>query len=105
MKTILHWSLWVLIAAALVGTLRAGKVFADPFISAEAGGVRITVYSEDCQIKEVANLQKRAVWTENGKTVEGCAGFFPELQMVFFYWADKTVVGVPASYFQRVTGA
>ena len=104
MKTILHWSLWVLVGIVLFAVL-SRQAKADPFITAEAGGVRITVYSEPCQIKEVANLDRRAVWTENGKTVEGCAGFFPELQMVFFYWADKTVVGVPASYFQRVTGA
>jgi hypothetical protein len=105
MKTILPWVFWFLVGAAVFAMFRSGKVFAEPFIAAEQNGVRIAVYTEPCVLKEVTNLQRRATWTENGKVIEGCAGYFPQIELVLFYFADKTVVPVPSSFFQKVSGA
>lgn len=100
MKTIMGWSFWVLVVLAVFGVLRQAK--AEPVVSAEGGGIRVTVYTEDCAFTGVvANLPKRATWTENGKTVEGCAGAFPG-GVVLLYFSDKTVVAIPAAMFQRV---
>lgn len=87
----------------LVGFFSLAK--ADPIAAAEQGGVRITVYTEKCELKEVANLSNRATWTENGKTIEGCAGVFPQAGLVMFYFADRTVVPAPMHIFEKVIGA
>lgn len=106
MKTILHWSFWLLAILALGLALKSGKVYAGPFLSMESGGIRIVIYSELCNMKGVIkNLANRATWTENGKTIEGCAGPFQEFQIVMFYFADQTVFPVPFQYFQRISGA
>jgi hypothetical protein len=102
-KTILHWALWLLIVSAVIGIVR--KAYADPFISAEQDGVRIVVYTEPCTLNEVKNLPQRATWTQDGKTIEGCAGYLKELEMVTFYFADRTVFPVPAALFQKVFGS
>lgn len=102
-KTLFPLFFWFLIALATFGVLR--KAAADPFIAAENGGVRIVVHSEKCQLKTVENLPKRATWTEKGKTTEGCAGYVQEMEVVLFYWADRTVSVLPAPVFTKVVGA
>jgi hypothetical protein len=61
------------------------------------------VYTEDCAVKEVANLPKRATWTEKGKTYEGCAGMSPLGLVMFYFREDRSVAVVPASQFVKVT--
>lgn len=78
--------------------------YAEPVYEAKGDGVRVVVYTEDCALKEVSNLPRRATWTENGKTHEGCAGLHP-MGLAMFYFADKTVVAIPMSQFARITGA
>ena len=68
---------------------------ADPVATASADGVLITFYSDKCALKEVVNLPYRAVWTEGGKSVEGCYTARPEAGVVVCYFADKTVGLVP----------
>lgn len=106
--TILPWFLWALILFAVIGALYAGKVYAEPLAIANVnnGQVVITVYTEDCQLKDVvSNLPKRATWTEGGKTYEGCVGVYPSFGVAGFYFNDKTVAVVPLQAFARVAGA
>jgi hypothetical protein len=80
-------------------------VHAEPMAAAEAGGVRLVIHTEDCKLKEITNLAKRATWTQDGKTQEGCAGLFQEVGMVIFYFTDKTAFPVPVQMFTRVTNS
>lgn len=99
-------SLILALFALALALLLSRPVKAEPMASAEAGGIRITVYTEDCAMKEtVQNLIKRATWTENGKTIEGCGGVFPQIGIAVFYFADKTVVPVPLQMFERVSNS
>ncbi len=103
--TILPWLIWALaIGLAIGGVLYAAKVQAVPLYFAEAEGVRIILTDEDCKLPSISNLKKRATWTENGKTVEGCFGGHPQYPLVLFYFADKTIVVLPVEAFQRVNG-
>lgn len=103
--TVIPLPYW-LIAAAIMWALSPILAKAEPVAAADAGGVRIVVYTEDCTFTgTVTNLPKRATWTENGKTLEGCVGAFPEIGIALFYFSDKTVVPVPMQMFQRVIGS
>lgn len=104
-KLILSPLFWILVIVALGMALTSGKVFGEPFISAEMAGVRLVVHTEECAVKEIKNLPRRATWTEKGKTTEGCAGLSQEIEMIVFYWADGTVTVIPSPYFQRVHGS
>ena len=104
MKTILPWFFWILVIGATVGIVR--KAYADPVAAFEQEGVRIVVYSESCALTEtVTNLPNRATWTENGKTIEGCAQAFPQSGIAAFYFTDKSIAIVPLQMFQRVLGS
>lgn len=89
-----------LLAALLLVTVDA---VSEPTHKASGGGIEVVIYSEGCTLKEVTNLPKRATWTENGKTVEGCGGVVGGLAV--FYWLDRTVTVAPANVFMRVVGA
>lgn len=103
--TILPWLLWaVLIGAAIAGVFYASKVHAAPIYQAEQGGVRVVLTDEDCKLPQVSNLTKRATWTEDGKTFEGCYGGHPMFPIVMAYFSDKSVVALPVEMFVRVTG-
>lgn len=100
--TIFPLRFWV-IGAFLLWTFMQ-PVKAEPMAAAEQGNVRVVVYTEDCALTNVVeNLTKRATWTENGKTLEGCAGIFPQVGMVLFYFTDKTMFPVPMQIFSRVS--
>lgn len=91
-------------ALAIAMLLYSIKARADAVASAEAGGIRITLYSEHCKLTDqVSNLPYRATWTEEGKTVEGCVGLDPQLRLFRFWFADKSVVAIPMQVFNRVT--
>lgn len=79
---------------------------AGPMLVLEQQGITITVYSEDCALKNVvSNLPKRATWTEKGKTYEGCAGGQPDAGVVMLYFKeDRSVAVVPMQAFRPLTG-
>ena len=93
------------LAAAVFLFLPAG-VKAEPQYRATVQGIVITLHSEECALKgQVSNLPRRATWLENGKTYEGCFGYIEPLQVLMFYFVDdKTVAGIPAGAFTKVTG-
>ena len=80
------------------------EVFGEPLYQADNQGIRITLYDEPCRLDAVKNLKFRAVWTEGGQDVEGCAGARPDAGVVIAYFADKTVALIPMEVFRRVTG-
>lgn len=93
------------IVALIVFFCWPSMVFAEPVFSTEAGGIRITLYSDKCQLKDqVSNLPVRATWEEGGKTFEGCVGSNPQLRMFIFYFSDRSAVVVPMAAFERVVG-
>ncbi len=94
-------------AAVLAGILFfvATSAFGEPTHRASVQGLVITLHSEKCTLKEVANLPRRATWQENGKTFEGCVGYNEALGvLMFFFLEDKSVAAIPSSVFTRVTG-
>lgn len=94
---ILFWCLVLL----FVTSFAFGQTF-----QAEGDGVRVVVYAgEPCSLTSISNLPYKATWTENGKTVEGCAGIHPMGVVLFYFGADKTVVMIPRNQFVRVVGA
>ena len=108
--SILPWFFWaVVIGLVLGGVLYAGRAVAEPMAKASVnnGQVVITIYTEDCALKNVVtNLPKRATWVEGGKTYEGCAGVQPDAGVAMFYFSgDKTIAIVPLQMFARVVGA
>ena len=82
----------------------ATGVNAAPLYRADAEGLSIVLFSDKCAVEEVKNLPKRAVWTENGKEIEGCWGL-SHTGAVMFYFADKTVFDLPRQVFVTVQGA
>ena len=89
-----------------VGLLLPNLGSATPIAQFSASGISITLTDEDCRLKDtVTNLPKRAIWTENGKDVEGCFGVFQQISMITFYFTDKTATTLPTQIFSRVTGA
>lgn len=83
----------------------AHEAKAEPLWVAKKNGLTVTLHSDDCKLKAVSNLKKRATWEQDGKVIEGCYGSLPPLGMVFFYFADLTVLGIPIPFFERVSGA
>ena len=97
---------WLARVPALALALTALTVYAQPIARFEGSGVVLTLYDEDCALKDqITNLPKRAVWTQDGKDIEGCFGVNASIGMVNLYFADKTATALPAQMFVRVTGA
>jgi hypothetical protein len=100
--TIVPLPLWfVLIVTVLFGC--PSNALAEPLFQASDQKARITLYSDQCELKEVSNLSRKATWEESGKTFEGCWSISP-LGVVVMYFSDKTVAVAPAQAFQKVTG-
>ena len=77
--------------------------YAATVAEADGGDVKITLTDEPCALMAmVSNLRNRATWTEAGKVTEGCWATGRGLVMLFF--ADRSVVTVPAQAFHRVSG-
>ena len=97
---------YLLALAAVVFLFLPSGVKAEPQYMATVQDVVITLHSEPCALKgEVSNLPRRATWLEKGKTFEGCFGYVEQLGVIMLYFKDdKTVAGVPATIFSRVTG-
>ena len=88
----------VLILSMIVPNLST----AAPLYRATGGGVQIVLTDEPCVLKAVSNLQKRATWTQNGVTQEGCWGVSEAVGMVMAYWSDRTVTALPPQIFTKV---
>lgn len=78
------------------------NVKAAPVAEAGGDGVIVQLTDELCTLSAVTNLKGRATWTERGVVTEGC--WANANGLVMFYFADRTVVAIPAQAFQRVTG-
>ena len=94
----------IVVLAGIVLLALALHAKAEPLIRANVGDVSITIYSEECALKDsVTNLPKRATWEEKGKVYEGCAGAVPQLGVAMFYFiGDKTVAVVPGQLFEKI---
>jgi len=90
----------VLKAALIV--LSVATAQAAPLYKAFGNGLQIVLTDEPCALKVVANLPKRATWTENGKTQEGCWGVSEVTGTVMAYWDDRTVTSIPTQIFVKV---
>jgi hypothetical protein len=76
---------------------------ADPLYLAEVGAVRITLYSEPCELKEVTNLKLKATWVEKGKVSQGCWAA-TQFGVVVAYFDDRTIATIPVQAFEKVLG-
>lgn len=103
--TVLPWMLWAVLVSGAILLLLGTPAQASPVFQVEADGARLVLHTGDCQLAEVKNLPRRAVWHENGKAQEGCWVFRQELGVILFYFSDRTVFGIPAQAFVRVRGA
>lgn len=105
----IHLTVWIgrvlLLLTVLVVTAWATQAQAVPIAQANQEGVQITLTDEDCKLPAVANLKKRATWTEKGRTYEGCYGGHPYFPIVMAYFSDKTVVALPLEIFTALRGA
>jgi hypothetical protein len=85
--------------------LLCGAAIAQTIFQAKGQGIVLTLYDQPCELKEVSNLPIRITWTENGKTIEGCAAIRPDAGMVVMYFKDDKTVGLaPISAFKPATG-
>ena len=90
---------FLLIASILV----TPSAHAKPVAGMSDGNVAILLYDELCMLTtQVANLPRRATWTENDTTVEGCWGIVFNHEYISFYFVDKTVIGIPVRNFASV---
>ncbi len=96
----------VLFAVAVCAVLISNKAHAEPVYQAASadGALRIVLHDERCALAEITNLPRRATWTENGTTYEGCWGARPDQGIVLAYFSDKTVAAIPVQAFAKVTG-
>lgn len=95
-----------LLALAAVLFLFAPESFAKPIYAASQGSVTLTLHTDECQFRGTVDMQFKATWTENGKTLEGCLLLRPDLNLVLFYFpSDKSVFAVPMSAFKKVIDA
>ncbi len=86
----------------ILAALVAEYATAGAIATAQDSGAIVTFYTENCTLKEVTNLPSRAVWTENGKEIEGCYTVRPDAGLIVFYFADRTVGIVPLQALRRV---
>lgn len=93
----------VMVAAlALACILKPRPAHADALYRVQSDGAVVTLHDEPCRLDAVVNLPHRAVWTEGGKTFEGCWGGHSQARAIVTYWADRTVALIPMSALQRV---
>jgi len=80
----------LLMAAAQAGPIAVGR----------EGGITVTLTDEPCAVTAIANLPGRITWEEHGRIVEGC--YTVTGPMIVAYFADRTVVLMPAQLFTKV---
>lgn len=87
----------------LLASLLPAVAYSEPVYEVRDEGILITLYTEACTLPAVINLPARAEWVENGVTTEGCWTVSSSIPVVVVYFADKTVVAIPAQGFTKVT--
>lgn len=102
--TIMGRWFWLTVIMVVALFLFLSPAFSAPIYQADQEGVKIVLFDEDCKLKEVTNLKKRATWTEKGRTYEGCYGGHPFFPIVMGYFSDRTVVALPSEIFIKVHG-
>jgi uncharacterized cupin superfamily protein len=80
------------------------NAFADLVAVADTGGIRITLYDDPCELKEVSNLPHKATWEERGKVFKGCWNAHPGGFVVTYWLEDRTVGIVPGRVFTKANG-
>ena len=90
MKTLILWMLCM------------GVAYAEPTHVVRHGDLVVTLTDEPCALPAVVNLPGRSVWVEKGETIEGCWG--QRGDTILFYFADLTVLDLPARAFRRAAG-
>lgn len=93
---------WWMFAGLVLLAIIVPPALAAPVAEVNQGGVRVVLTDEKCDQSAVVNLQNRATWTENGKTVEGCFGVGVG-SVIVLYFADKTIAVIPMRLFVRVS--
>lgn len=59
---------------------------------------KIILTDERCKVRSGTDLPKRATWTENNRTTEGCWGVGG--RAIFMFWeADQTILVLPVEAF------
>ncbi len=79
------------------------ELHSEPVARTADGGVVITLHDGKCQLSAVTNLPQVAIWEEKGQTFTGCWGL-NKFGIVVLYFNDRTAVGIPAQFFERVQG-
>ena len=99
--------LWTLLASVVlsIGLLHSPMAGAKALAQAQdSTGIRVVLHDTDCMMTtSITNLPKYAEWLEGSKKVKGCWAVDSNLGMVIIYFADKTVVVLPAQIFEAVT--
>jgi len=80
------------------------KAYADPMAVGQDKDGIYTIYTEDCQLKNVVDLEKRATLEKDGKVIEGCVSLLESMPF-FVLYIDKEIVLIRTVFFHRVTGA
>jgi hypothetical protein len=78
----------------------AGPVFIGKFEQ-----MTIVLHDDPCKLEAVSNLKRRATWQDKDGITEGCWGYIPQIGVVIFYFADKTVTALPMPFFEKASGA
>jgi hypothetical protein len=105
-----HLRMWMgrilTLAALLIVVVYATKAYsAELLFQAQVGEIKISLYKDKCEAKEVANLPYLAVWEEKGKSFNGCFGVNSDLGVVMLYFpGDRSVAAVPTGVFVKATG-
>lgn len=86
----------------LLFMLYVSVAYSKPLAVAESGGIRITLFDEDCNTDVIKNLTYRITWTEKGETHEGCFSVHQGIVVAYFS-SDRTVAIFPGSAFKQVT--
>jgi hypothetical protein len=92
------------ICVLILGTLVPSLSRAEPVFQAGDGKTTVVLYNDPCAEPAVTNLPHRATWTEGPKVIEGCWVLAANIGLVVTYFADKTVVLIPAEGFRKVQG-
>jgi hypothetical protein len=102
--TVLPWVVWGVIGiVSIIALVKCSPAHAEARFAADADNGKVVLFDDKCQLSEVTNLPFKAQWTENGKTTEGCwSPPHPQVGVILAYFADKTVVGLPAQIFKRL---
>ena len=88
----------------LAGHALAGPLFEADGEDERGSGLKVVLYEEPCAIKTISNLTRRATWVENGIVIEGCWAPTPVGVVMLYFHADRTMIVIPNTVFQRSPG-